>query len=294
MKKEGMSFFDWQARFDTEEACKEYLYSEKWPNGFQCPQCGHDHAHYLPSRGLYQCSGCHKQHSVTADTVFHSTKLPLTKWFWAIYWVSSDKGGISALRLTKLIGVSWPTARLMLKKLRATMGHRDSLYRLTEHIELDDAFVGGKQKGKRGRGASGKKPVIVACESQGNRAGYIAIEAVDRINHETIEQFSKRKLMPEQMVYTDAFRGLTSLANTQVHLSRPTPAEKVDEWLPWVHIVISNLKRFLLGTYHGVQAKYLQEYINEFCYRFNRRRWEPEIPARLLAACATHLPLKSC
>jgi transposase-like protein len=294
MKKERMSFFDWQARFDTEEACKEYLYGEKWPNGFQCPQCGHNHAHYLPSRGLYQCSGCHKQHSVTADTVFHSTKLPLTKWFWAIYWVSSDKGGISALRLTKLIGVSWPTARLMLKKLRETMGHRDSLYRLTEHIELDDAFVGGKQKGKRGRGASGKKPVIVACESQGNRAGYIAIEAVERINHDTIEQFSIRKLLPDQIVYTDAFRGLTSLANTQEHQSRPTPAEKVDEWLPWVHIVIGNLKRFLLGTYHGVQGKYLQEYINEFCYRFNRRRWEPEIPARLLAACATHLPLKSC
>lgn len=118
MKKEAMSFFEWQARFDTEEACKAYLYKEKWPNGFQCPHCGHDHAHYLPSRGLYQCSGCHKQHSVTAETVFHSTKLPLTKWFWAIYWVSSDKGGISALRLMKFIGVSWPTARLMLTKIR--------------------------------------------------------------------------------------------------------------------------------------------------------------------------------
>jgi len=294
MKKEGMSFFDWQARFDTEEACKEYLYNEKWPNGFQCPQCGHDHAHFLPSRGLYQCSGCHKQHSVTADTVFHSTKLPLTKWFWAIYWISSDKGGISALRLTKLIGVSWPTARLLLTKLRQTMGDRDSLYRLSEHIELDDAFVGGKQKGKRGRGATGKKPVIVACESQGNRAGYIAIEAVDQINHETVDAFSKRNLLADQCVYTDAFRGLTSLVNTQEHIPRVTPVDKVDEWLPWVHIVISNLKRFLLGTFHGVQGKYLQEYINEFCYRFNRRRWESEIPARLLAACATHLPVKSC
>ena len=134
----------------------------------------------------------------------------------------------------------------------------------------------------------------MACESQGNRAGYIAIEAVDHINHESIHQFSKRKLIPEQIVYTDAFRGLTSLADTQEHLPRVTPAEKVDEWLFWVHIVISNLKRFLPGTFHGVQGKYLQEYINKFCYRFNRRRWESEIPARLLAACATHLPVKSC
>ena len=162
------------------------------------------------------------------------------------------------------------------------------------HIELDDAFVGGEQKGKRGRGATGKKPIIVACESQGNRTGTIAIEAVGRINHDTVDQFSKRKIMPEQSVYTDAFRGLTSFANTQEHLSRVTPAEKVDEWVPWVHTVISNLKRFLLGTFHGVKGKYLQEYINEFCYRFNQRHGESEIPARLLVACTTHLSVKSC
>ncbi len=89
-----------------------------------------------------------------------------------------------------------------------------------------------------------------------NRAGYIAIEVVERINHETVDQFSKRKIMPEQSVYTDAFRGLTSLAKTQEHISRVTPTEKVDEWLPWVHIVISHLKRFLRGTFHGVQGKY--------------------------------------
>jgi len=93
---------------------------------------------------------------------------------------------------------------------------------------------------------------------------------------------------------TNAFRGLTALSETQIHLSRPTPAEKVDEWLPWVHIVIRNLKRFLMGTFHGVKGKFLQEYINEFCYRFNRRSWESKIPARLLGTCATHLPVKSC
>jgi len=146
MKKEEMNFFEWQERFNSEEACKAYLYKEKWSNGFQCSQCGHDHAHYLPSRDLYQCRGCHKQHSITADTVFHSTKLPLKKWLWAIYWIASDKGGISALRLMKLLGVSWPTARLMLTKLRQTMGDRDSIYRLSDMIELDDAFVGGKKK----------------------------------------------------------------------------------------------------------------------------------------------------
>jgi len=239
--------------------------------GFQCSTCGHDNEHYLPSRELYQCSGCHKQHSVTSDTLFHSTKLPLKKWFWASYWISTDKGGISALRPTKLIGVSWPTARKMLKKLREAMGHRDSLYRLSDMIELDDALDGGKQKGKRGRGAKGKKPIIVACESKGASAGFLAIQAVDHINNESVDLFSKYKLKAEQSIFTDAFRGLTSLASTQIHILQVTPAEKVDEWLPWVHIVIGNLKRFILGTFNGVQVKYLQEYINEFWYRFNRR-----------------------
>jgi len=294
MKKESISFFEWQERFDSEEACKAYLFEERWPNGFQCTSCGHNHAHYLPSRKLYQCSGCHKQHSVTSDTLFHSTKLPLKKWFWAIYWISTDKGGISALRLMKLIGVSWPTARNMLKKLREAMGHRDSLYRLSGMIELDDAFVGGKRKGKRGRGAEGKTPIIVACESQEARAGFLAIQVADHIDNKTVDSFSKHKLNAEQVIFTDAFRGLTSLSETQVHVPKATPADEVDGWLPWVHIVISNLKRFILGTFHGVQGKYLQEYINEFCYRFNRRFWEAEIPARLLAACANHLPMKSC
>ena len=294
MKKDEISFFEWQERFDSGEACKAYLFNEQWPNGFQCNSCGRDHAHYLPSRELYQCSGCHKQHSVTAGTLFHSTNLSLKKWFWAIYFVSIDKGGISALRLSKLIGVSWPTARKILTKLREAMGHRDSLYRLSDMIELDDAFVGGKQKGKRGRGAEGKTPIIVACESHGDKAGFLAIQAVDSINNESVDEFSKCKLTAEQAIFTDAFRGLTSLANTQIHVPRTTPADKVDEWLPWVHIVIGNLKRFILGTYHGVQGKYLQEYINEFCYRFNRRFWEAEIPARLLGACANHLPVKSC
>ena len=102
-------------------------------------------------RVLYECAGCHYQSSVTAGTLFHATKLPLTKWFWAIYWSSTDRGSISALRLSKLIGVSCPTAHAILRKLRIAMGNRDRLYRLSEVIELDDALIGGKRPGKRGR-----------------------------------------------------------------------------------------------------------------------------------------------
>lgn len=294
MQKEALSFFEWQEKFNNDEACREHLGQERWKNGFQCPECGHDYAHWLPSRGLFQCNGCHKQTSVTAGTLFHSTKLPLKKWYWAIYLVASDKGGVSALRLSKLIGVSWPTARLMLTKLREAMGDRDSIYRLSDWIEVDDAFVGGKRAGKRGRGAEGKTPVLVACENRGEKAGFIAMTAVDNVDKKAVQDFSSRRLHEDQYIATDAYPSLKVLDETQHHMPRVTPPEKVDEWLPWVHIVISNFKRFILGTYHGVSTRHMQEYINEFCYRFNRRQWEFQIPSRLLAACAVHLPIKTC
>lgn len=148
MKAKETSFYEWQKKFSTHDKCMTHLAQLRWPNGFQCPHCGHDHGYYITTRSHYECGQCHKLTSLTSGTLFHATKLPLTKWFWAIYWVASDKGGISALRLSKLIGVNWRSAYLMLKKLRNSMGHRDSLYRLSDIIELDDALVGGKKPGK--------------------------------------------------------------------------------------------------------------------------------------------------
>ncbi len=293
MQHEATDFFAWQARFGTERACLEYLIEERWGCGFICPKCGHDHAHFLPSRSVQQCAGCHHQISVTAGTLFHSTNLPLTKWFWAIFWIVSDKGGISAVRLSKLLNVSWPTARSMLRKIRTAMGHRDSLYRLSNLVEVDDALVGGKQKGKRGRGAQGKTPVLIGCENRGKKAGFVSMTSVQSINHETVRDFSRRSLEPGSVARSDALAALNSLADTQQHEARVTPPEKVDEWLPWVHVVISNLKRFLLGTYHGVSSSHLQEYLNEFCYRFNRRQWESQLPNRLLSLCVMHLPVQN-
>ena len=137
MKATGTNLLDWQKRFGTEEACIQALAEQRWPEGFRCPLCGHDHGYALLTRHRYECSGCHYQASVTAGTLFHSTNLPLIKGFWAIYLAASDKGGISAVRLAKQIDVSWITASRMLRKIRIAMGHRDSLYRLYDLIEID-------------------------------------------------------------------------------------------------------------------------------------------------------------
>lgn len=284
---------DWQKQFGSEASCAQALARQRWPEGFRCPRCGHDHGYAISTRHSWECGQCHTQTSLTAGTLFHSTNLPLTKWSWAIYLAASDKGGISAMRLSKQIDVSWITASRMLRKIRIAMGHRDSVYRLHDLIEMDDALIGGRRTGgKRGRGAGGKTPVLVAIENRDKRSGFIAMQQVSGITQDKVAQFVKQHLPPSQWVRSDALPSLLEIGKTQHHAVRVTPPALAGQWLPWVHIAIDNLKAFLLGTYHGVSSKYLQEYLNEFCYRFNRREWEAQLPLRLLNACLTHNQIK--
>ena len=292
MKMPGVSLLEWQKRYGTEKSCTQTLIKVRWPEGFQCPVCGFMKAYYLESRKLYQCSHCRHQVSITADTLFHSTKVPLVKWFWAIYLMASDKRGISALRIAKHIGVSWITAQNMLRKIRKAMADRDSIYRLENMIEFDDTLVGGKRAGKRGRGAEGKRPVLVAVETREKGAGFVAMQAVDSVSKVTVRQFLAKHLKADQTVKTDALPALNAVSETQNHRKKVTPPEEAAVWLPLVHIMIGNMKTFINGTFHGVSSNCLQEYLDEFCYRFNRRFWEPELPLRLLNACLAHVPMK--
>lgn len=293
MQAEETTLLEWQRLYGTEETCVAALVKKRWPDGFICPHCSHDDCYLIQNRRLYQCKHCDKQTSVTAGTMFHSTNLPLTKWFWAIYLMTSDKGGISAERLRKHLAVSWITAYRMLRKLRRVMGDRNQEYTLTGMIELDDALVGGTHRGgKRGRGAEGKTPVLVAVENQGEKAGFLAMEAVDSVNADNVKAFVEQNIAPDQTVRSDGLAALNVIGETQNHEAKVTPPEQASVWLPWVHIAISLLKRFLIGTFHGVSEQYLHEYLQEFCYRFNRREWEAQIPHRLLTICIAHKPIK--
>jgi len=292
MNMPPMSLLEWQKRFGTEKACAAAIARFRWPKGFVCPTCGHDSAWFITTRKVYQCCRCRHQASATAGTLFHSTNLPLVKWFWAIYLVAADKGGISALRLSKHIGVSWPSARNVLKKIRTAMARRDSMYQLlNDLIEVDDAYIGGKKPGKRGRGAKGKTPIVVAVENKGNKAGFVAMEVVEAISGKDIKGFLDRHVKEGQYVRTDALHAMNIIDQTYHHEKKVTSPEEASSWLPLVHIVIGNLKKFLNGTYHGVTHAYLQEYLDEFCYRFNRRFWEFELPLRLVNACLNHGPV---
>jgi transposase-like protein len=292
MKMPEINLLEWQKRYGTEKSCAKALMKVRWANGFQCSACGYTKAYYLNSRKLYQCAHCRHQVSIIADTLFHSTKLPLVKWFWAIYLMASDKRGISALRIAKHIGVSWNTARSMLRKIRQAMADRDSIYRLEKIIEFDDTYVGGKRSGKRGRGAEGKRPVLVAVETRKKGAGFVAMQAVDSVSSKVVKDFLSWKLRLGQTVKTDALPALNAVSDAHDHQKKKTPPEEAAVWLPLVHIMIGNMKTFINGTFHGVSSKYLQEYLDEFCYRFNRRFWEPQLPLRLLNACLAHLSVR--
>jgi hypothetical protein len=172
------------------------------------------------------------------------------------------------------------------------MGHRDSLYQLSGTIELDDALVGGRKKGKRGHCAA-ENNALIAGESKNEKAGFIAMAVVDSICHFSVDKSVKKHLKKGQKMPLDALPPLNIIDKTQSYEARVIPSYLVDEWLPWAHIAIGNLKTFLLGTFHGVSGKYLQEYLDEFCYRFNRRSIEKQIPNRLLNLAIIHSPMKS-
>jgi transposase-like protein len=159
----GLSLAAFLKQYGTEDQCRAALYEWRWPKGYICPQCGHHSACKLKNRQLYQCNRCHHQSSVIAGTIFQDTKLPLTVWFLGIYFLTQSKNGISALALSRHLGISYNAAWRMKHKLMQVMLERDNAKPLQGRVELDDSYWGGERRGgKRGRGAEAKEPFVAA------------------------------------------------------------------------------------------------------------------------------------
>ena len=167
----GLSEAEFRARFGSEAQCRAALFALRWGNGWECPACGHGRCAELKTRALYSCNRCKHQVGLTAGTVFHWTKLPLTTWFLAIYHLTQSKGGMSSVELARRLGTRQPTAWLMKHKLMAAMQARDAgKPKLQGRVEIDDAYLGGaRHGGKRGRGAAGKTPFVAAVETTADR-----------------------------------------------------------------------------------------------------------------------------
>ena len=272
-----ITFKEFRQRFATEEDCRNPLFKERFSDGFVCPRCGNRGCYFIHTRNLCQCKLCRHQTSVTAGTVMHRTHLPLTVWFWAIYLCATDKRGISAVSLSQKLDISYESAWYLLKRIRSAMAQRDSRYKLSGLIEMDETYLGGPDEGgKRGRGTT--RPIMEAALS---KEGFLHLQLIGNVTTAALQKVVDEHILPHSSVISDGFRSYQSLKNVSVTSKKYECGD-----LKWIHIVISNFKSFIMGTYHGRCRNY-QAYMDEFCFRFNRRHWPNQLFPRLVRAVAT-------
>jgi transposase-like protein len=275
--QKGMSLGEFMKRFGSEALCREALFKWRWPQGFVCPECGGASYCTLKSRALYQCHGCHHQSSLTAGTLFAGTKLPLTAWFLAMFLVTQSKNAVSALSLSRQLGVSYNSAWLIKHKLMQAMKERDDSRSLAGLIQLDDAYWGGERRGgKRGRGAPGKTALVaaVACNPDNGRPLALRLTRIHGFRSAEIRRWASHHLSPGCVVMSDAlacFRAVEPIASHQPTVTGGGPASMELPEFHWVNTILGNVKNAIHGTYHAISAKHLPRYLAEFCYRFNRR-----------------------
>ena len=274
----GISLQEFISKYGSEDQCYQALFSWRWPNGFKCPECGHDRYCTLKARKLMQCNRCRSQLSVTARTIFDSTKLPLTAWFLSIYLVTQSKISISALSLKRTVGVSYNTALLIKHKIQQVMKERDDSKPISATlVQVDDAYWGGKKRdGRRGRGATGKIPFVAAVST--NAAGHpiqMRLSQVPSFTKKAIIDWGSKHLCNGSEVITDGLLGFEGLDDAgfshKVIITGGGPESVKIAEFKWVNTIIGNVKRAFHGTFHAISKKHFGLYLAEFCYRFNRR-----------------------
>jgi predicted RNA-binding Zn-ribbon protein involved in translation (DUF1610 family) len=291
------SLIEFQQRFGDEAACAQYLAAARWPDGFVCPGCGGGKAWRLETKAwTYECAHCGRQTSVTAGTIMHHSKLPLTAWFWAAYLMATHSNGISALQLQRQLAFgSYKTAWLICAKLRRSMlaPGRSPLAGL---VEVDETEIACRSKndpvtGGGGRSHQGKMLVVGAVEVKdgGLGPGRIRLSQVPDYSAASLHGVLAANLGPGATAKTDGWSGYPGAAGVthDPHVVGKMAAHVV---LPWVHRIFSNLKVWALGVYHGLRRKHLQSYLDEFVFRFNRRRTRHAAFRSLLSIAAAHQP----
>lgn len=275
--QKGVSLNEFINQYGTEEKCFNALYAWRWPEGFQCPNCNHNKSCQLTSRKLQQCNRCHQQTSLTAGTIFESTKLSLTLWFQGIYLLTQDKKGVSAMQLHRQLGISYNAAWRMKHKLMQVMMERDYDKKLSGFIELDDAYLGGERTGcKRGRGASGKTPFVAAVETTDEHYPVrIKLSVVKGFRTKEIKAWSQQHLSEGSTVISDGLACFNAVVDAgclhdKIVCGGGRASVEEPEFY-WVNTILGNLKSSLRSTYHAIRPKYAQRYLSEFQYRFNRR-----------------------
>lgn len=271
----GLSLLAFLELYGSETQCREALLKLRWPKGFVCSACDNTTGCLL-SRGVYQCHRCHHQASLTANTIFHATHLPLTTWFLAIYLLTQRKNGLSALQLSRELGISYNTAWKLKHKILQVMLERNQGKRLSGRIEIDDAYLGGERSGKRGRGATHKFPFVAAVATNEQRHPLqIQLRRVRSFTRAELTRFATSSVVNGSHVVSDGLACFKAFDDAHYRHERHVigggstsgkhPAFK------WVNTLLGNVKNAITGTYHAIRGQHTPRYLAEFEYRFNRR-----------------------
>lgn len=301
-----MTFKEFYLKYNDEEACKIKLKALREQEGIFCKKCGCKQHTWLKAKEQWQCKECQFRTTLTSGTVMESSKLPLTYWFAAIHFLTTNKKSFSALSIQKELGHKrYEPIWAMLHKIRSVMGQREGEYKLQQWVELDEGFfetvqpknnTGDGPNKNKGRGALGKSKVLVAIESnpesaidkekphnKGRKAGFLKMIVMDNLSGEGINYEVSKAIESTAIVETDGYRGYSKLKTIVNHrVTEVKYKEEASKLFPWVHVAISNAKRLLLDVWHRIDNDYLQNYLNEYCYRFNRRYMKADVFDRLL------------
>lgn len=297
--QKGLSLTDFLADFGTEEQCEAALVRARWPQGFQCPACSSSGRPYeFMRRNLryWQCRACQHQTSLLAGTIMEHGRLPLTKWYLAIYLMTQSKTNIAALALMRQLGISWKAAWLLKHKLMEAMRQREADSPLEGDIRVDDAYLGGELTGgKAGRGSQNKVAFVAAVEMRDGRPQRVRFDPVAGFSFAALTPWAKSAIAPGSCVTSDGLLGFEVLERLgfkhQVVLAPKRKAGTEIEPFKWLNIVLGNLKTALSGTHHAFKfAKYAQRYLADAQYRFNRRSDLAAMVPRLVVAIMHTLP----
>lgn len=300
-----MNLLNFNTRFPNEETCRQYLKEKREAEGITCKKCSGQKHYWLESMGLWKCASCGSWTNLRAGTIMEKSHMPVRTWFMCIHLMTSTKKAFSALEMQRQLGVKrYEPIWYMMQKIRRSMGKRDSRYQLNGNIELDDAFFEivdlseNNDQEKRGRGSKKQQKVLVMIESEPNpkqtnphkknrSMGFVKMVTMDDLTSIGVNYEVSKAVNENSSILSDGYHSFARLNQVvKNHKQVVTPSKEAHKTLPWVHTVISNAKRLFLGVHHSIGKDYLQSYLNEFCYKLNRRNFNSDLFDRMIIAGA--------
>jgi hypothetical protein len=300
--KNDMNILRFIEQFPTEDSCREHFREQRESEGVICKKCGGTHHYWLQAKWQWQCSRCDFRTTLRSGSMMEHSKLPVRKWYLAMAFMSYSKKGLSACELQRQLGHRrYDTVWSLMHRIRNAMGNRDSLYTLCGAIEFDEAYFSKATpegiKLKRGKGSQRKQNVAVMAEStpledlqtgeKSSYCRYFKMKVLDGHDAEAVDQAVEKNIDEQSIVFADKSNSYVNISDhVETHVTEISSHQTTRTTLKWVHIAISNAKRTLLGVYHKIKGKYLQLYLDEFCYKLNRRYFGERLFDRLVIAVA--------